>query len=55
MVSTRPVLRVLNRDATDEEVAAILAAVAMCTQAAVAPDSGAGGAAYDFPIQPRTR
>ena len=30
----KPVLRVLNPDATDEEVAAILAAVAMCTQVA---------------------
>ena len=31
-MATRPVLRVLNPDATDDEVAAILAAVAMCTQ-----------------------
>ena len=37
----KPVLRVLNPDATDEEVAAILAAVALCTQTAVpAPDPG---------------
>ena len=42
-MSTRPVLRVLNPDATDEEVAAILAAVAMCTQGAVVPDSATGG------------
>ena len=41
-MSTRPVLRVLNPDATDEEVAAILAAVAVCTQSAT-PASGTGG------------
>ena len=41
-------LRVLNPDATDEEVAAILAAVAMCTQAAVAPDSSAGGTLQEW-------
>jgi hypothetical protein len=40
-VTTRPLLRVLNPDATDEEVAAILAAVALCTQAIdPAPDPG---------------
>jgi hypothetical protein len=40
-VSTKPVLRVLKPDATDEEVAAILAAVTACTQVAVMPpDSG---------------
>jgi hypothetical protein len=31
------VLRVLNPDATDDEVAAILAAVTMCSQAVAAP------------------
>ena len=34
-MTTKPVLRVLNPDATDEEVAAILAAVAMCSQVVV--------------------
>jgi acyl-CoA carboxylase epsilon subunit-like protein len=37
----KPVLRVLNPDATDEEVAAILAAIAMCTQVA-APTEASG-------------
>jgi hypothetical protein len=41
------VLRVLNPDATDEEVAAILAAVAMCTQVA-APVSGSGGTLQEW-------
>jgi len=41
-VSTRPVLRVLNPDATEEEVAAILAAIAACTQVA-APAAGSSG------------
>jgi len=41
LVATRPVLRVLNPDATEEEVAAILAAVAMCMPGAgPAPISG---------------
>ena len=40
-MTTRPVLRVLSPDATDEEVAAILAAVTMCTQGVAAePTSG---------------
>ena len=40
-MATRPVLRVLNPDATEEEVAAILTAVAMCMQsAAPGPTSG---------------
>jgi hypothetical protein len=47
MVPTRPVLRVLNPDATDEEVAAILVAVAMCTQG-VAPVESAGGALQEW-------
>jgi Acyl-CoA carboxylase epsilon subunit len=34
-VTTRPMLRVLHPDATEEEVAAILSAIALCTQAAV--------------------
>jgi len=34
---TRPVLRVVHPDATDDEVAAILAAVTALTAAAVAP------------------
>ena len=38
----RPVLRVLNPDATDDEVAAMLAAVALCMQGATA--AGASGA-----------
>ena len=42
-MSTRPVLRVLSPDATHEEVAAILAAVAMCTPAIVAEDARSGG------------
>jgi hypothetical protein len=33
-MAAKPVLRVLNPDATDEEVAAILAAITMCTPAA---------------------
>ena len=33
-MTTRPMLRVLNPDATDEETAAILAAVTLCTQGA---------------------
>ena len=41
-MSTRPVLRVLSPDATDDEVAAILAAVAMCTQAVAASDTETG-------------
>ena len=41
-MATRPVLRVLNPDATEEEVAAILAAVAMCMQGAVAPPTSGG-------------
>jgi Acyl-CoA carboxylase epsilon subunit len=35
-VPVRPVLRVLSPDATDDEVAAMLAAVALCTQSATA-------------------
>jgi hypothetical protein len=39
-MAAKPVLRVLNPDATEEEVAAVLAAIAMCTQAvATAPAS----------------
>jgi hypothetical protein len=41
-MTTKLVLRVVNPDATEEEVAAILAAVALCTQVA-APASDAGG------------
>jgi hypothetical protein len=41
-------LRVLSPDATDEEVAAILAAVAMCTQAVAAPDSESGGTLQEW-------
>jgi hypothetical protein len=41
-VSTRPVLRVLNPDATDEEVAAILAAVAACTEVAASVPASDG-------------
>jgi len=41
-VTARPVLRVLNPDATDDEVAAILAAVALCTQTVVASHTEAG-------------
>jgi hypothetical protein len=41
------VLRVLNPDATDEEVAAILAAVAMCTQVA-APAAGSDGTLQEW-------
>jgi hypothetical protein len=40
-MARKPVLRVLNPDATDEEVAAILAAVAACTPGTVAA-SGSG-------------
>jgi hypothetical protein len=40
-VTTRPVLRVLDPDATDDEVAAILAAVTMCTRVVAAPDTDA--------------
>ena len=47
-MTTRPVLRVLSPDATDDEVAAILAAVAMCTQAVAAPDSTAGGTLQEW-------
>ena len=42
----RPVLRA-EPDATDEEVAAILAAVAVCTQS-VAPASGTGGTLHEW-------
>ena len=48
MVSTRPVLRVLNPDATDDEVAAILAAVAMCTQAVATVETTAGGTLQEW-------
>ena len=41
-------LRVLNPDATDEEVAAILAAVAMCTQSVAAPDATSGGTLQEW-------
>jgi hypothetical protein len=40
-------LRVLNPDATDEEVAAILAAVALCTQVG-APASASGGTLQEW-------
>jgi hypothetical protein len=40
-VAAKPVLRVLDPDATDEEVAAILAAVAVCMR--VAPPATASG------------
>ena len=46
-MTTRPVLRVLNPDATEEEVAAILAAVAMCMQGA-APVSASGGTLQEW-------
>ena len=46
-MATRPVLRVLNPDATEEEVAAILAAVAMCMQGA-APGSASGGTLQEW-------
>jgi hypothetical protein len=46
-VTTRPVLRVLNPDATDEEVAAILAAVTLCTQGRV-PASGSDGTLQEW-------
>jgi hypothetical protein len=46
-VATRPVLRVLNPDASDEEVAAILAAVAACSQVA-APATGSGGSLHEW-------
>ena len=47
-MSTRPVLRVLHPDATDEEVAAILAAVAMCTQSVAAPAGASGGTLQEW-------
>jgi len=47
-VSTRPVLRVLNPDATDEEVAAILAAVAVCTQVPAVASTGSGGNLHEW-------
>ena len=40
-------LRVLNPDATEDEVAAILAAVAMCTQVAV-PAAASGGTLQEW-------
>jgi hypothetical protein len=40
-VATRPTLRVLNQDATEEEVAAILAAIAMCSASAEPAQSDA--------------
>ena len=48
MVTTRPVLRVLNPDATDDEVAAILAAVAMCTQGVATVDTTSGGTLQEW-------
>ena len=47
-MTTKPVLRVLNPDVTDDEVAAILAAVAMCTQSVVAPAETAGGTLQEW-------
>jgi hypothetical protein len=41
------VLRVLNPDATEDEVAAILAAVAMCTQV-TAPAGPSGGTLQEW-------
>ena len=39
-MAERPLLRVLNADATEEEVAAILAAVSMCMAASAAGPRG---------------
>ena len=47
-MSTRPVLRVLNADATDEEVAAILAAVSRCARRRAAPAESAGGSLQEW-------
>ena len=44
----KPVLRVLSPDASDEEVAAILAAVAMCTQGVAAPETTADGTLQEW-------
>ena len=44
----KPVLRVLSPDASDEEVAAILAAVAMCTQGVAAPETTAHGTLQEW-------
>lgn len=39
-MADRPVLRVVTPDATEEEVAAIVAAIAACTAEAAAPPRG---------------
>ena len=47
-MAAQPVLRVLNPDATDEEVAAILAAVTMCTPTAMPAAGSDGGDLHEW-------
>jgi Acyl-CoA carboxylase epsilon subunit len=44
----RPVLRAISPDATPEEVAAIVAAIAECSRTTAAPEDAASSASHDW-------